>query len=72
MPSNYNPDSVNAVLSRIETKLEDISSELKDIKKTNSRLEGRVSLLEQFKYYLIGFSAFFVIGIEFLRDFFKK
>ena len=72
MPSNYNPDSVNAVLSRIETKLEDISSELKDIKKTNSRLENRVSLLEQFKYYLIGFSAFFVIGIEFLRDFFKK
>jgi len=72
MPSNYNPDSVNAVLSRIETKLEDISNELKDIKKTNSRLEGRVSLLEQFKYYLIGFSAFFVISIEFLRDFFKK
>jgi|TARA_R110000796_G_scaffold241188_1_gene362500 hypothetical protein len=72
MPSNYNPDSVNAVLSRIETKLEDISSELKDIKKNNSRLESRVSLLEQFKYYLIGFSAFFVIGIDYLRDFFKK
>ena len=72
MPSNYNPDSVNAVLSRIETKLEDISIQLKDIKKTNSSLEGRVSILEQFKYYLIGFSAFFVIGIDYLRDFFKK
>ena len=72
MPSNYNPDSVNAVLSRIETKLEDISIQLKDIKKTNSRLEGRVSLLEQFKYYLVGVAAFFILGIDYLRDFFKK
>lgn len=72
MPSNYNPDSVNAVLSRIETKLEDISIQLKDIKKTNSRLEGRVSLLEQFKYYLVGVAAFFILGIDYLRDFFKR
>ena len=39
MAANYNPDNVNAVLSRIETKLEDISGELKEIKKSNSTLE---------------------------------
>jgi prefoldin subunit 5 len=72
MPSNYNPDSVNAVLSRIETKLEDISSELKEIKKSNSTLEKRISILEQFKYYLVGVAAFFVLGIDYVRDFFKR
>lgn len=72
MSTNYNPDSVNAVLSRIETKLEDISGELKEIKKSNSTLEKRVSTLEQFKYYLVGVAAFFVLSIDYVRDFFKR
>lgn len=72
MSANYNPDSINAVLSRIETKLEDISGELKEIKTSNSALEKRISILEQFKYYLVGFSAFLVLSIDYLRDLFKR
>lgn len=72
MSTNYNPDSVNAVLSRIETKLEDISSELKEIKKSNSTLEKRTSTLEQFKYYLVGVAAFFILSIDYVRELFKR
>lgn len=72
MSANYNPDSINAVLSRIETKLEDISGELKEIKTSNSALEKRISILEQFKYYLVGFSTFLVLSIDYLRDLFKR
>jgi len=48
---NYNRDSYNAVFARIEQKLEDISSDIKDIKKTNFHLEKRVGILENYKYY---------------------
>jgi hypothetical protein len=72
MSSNYNPDSINAVLSRIEQKLEDIQDSLKETKDTNKNLEKRVSILENFKYYLVGFAAFFVVSIDWAKDLFRK
>jgi|TARA_R110000744_G_scaffold29912_6_gene71143 hypothetical protein len=48
---SYNPDSYNAVFARIEQKLEDISSDIKEVKKKEHYLEGRVSALENYKYY---------------------
>tara|TARA_Y100000004_G_scaffold34942_1_gene37403 strand:- start:136 stop:360 length:225 start_codon:yes stop_codon:yes gene_type:complete len=68
--SNYNPDSVNAVLSRIEQKLEDISTEIKEIKTSENSLEKRINILENFKYYLLGFAAFFILSVEYLRNLF--
>ncbi len=70
MASNYNPDSVNAVLSRIEQKLEDISTEIKEIKTSENSLEKRINILENFKYYLLGFAAFFILSVEYLRNLF--
>jgi len=68
--SNYNPDSVNAVLSRIEQKLEDISTEIKEIKTSENSLEKRINILENFKYYLLGFAAFFMLSVEYVRNLF--
>jgi len=68
--SNYNPDSVNAVLSRIEQKLEDISTEIKEIKTSENSLEKRINILENFKYYLLGFAAFFILSVEYVRNLF--
>lgn len=48
---SYNPDSYNAVFARIEQKLEDISNDIKEIKKKEHYLEKRVSGLENYKYY---------------------
>lgn len=48
---SYNPDSYNAVFARIEQKLEDISRDIKDVKKKEHYLEKRVSSLENYKYY---------------------
>ena len=70
MASNYNPDSINAVLSRIEQKLEDISTEIKEIKTSENSLEKRINILENFKYYLLGFAAFFILSIEYVRNLF--
>jgi hypothetical protein len=68
--SNYNPDSINAVLSRIEQKLEDISTEIKEIKTSENSLEKRINILENFKYYLLGFAAFFILSVEYIRNLF--
>lgn len=70
MASNYNPDSINAVLSRIEQKLEDISTEIKEIKTSENSLEKRINILENFKYYLLGFAAFFILSVEYIRNLF--
>ena len=70
--SNYNPDSINAVLSRIEEKLETIGSDIKESKKATAAIEKRVSVLEYFKYYLVGFAAFFAISFDWAKDIFRK
>lgn len=48
---SYNPDSYNAVFARIEQKLDDVSSDIKEIKRLNFHLEKRVGVLENYKYY---------------------
>ncbi len=70
MASNYNPDSINAVLSRIEQKLEDISTEIKEIKTSENSLEKRINILENFKFYLLGFAAFFILSVDYVRNLF--
>ena len=60
---NYNRDSYNAVFARIEQKLEDISSDIKDIKKTNFHLEKRVGILENYKYYFSAIIATVTVAV---------
>ena len=63
---NYNRDSHDAVFARIEQKLEDISSDIKDIKKTNFHLEKRVGILENYKYYFTAIVACCTVGVTWL------
>ncbi len=53
----YNPESHNAVFARMEQKLDSIQESVKEIKVNNTTLEKRVSTLENFKFYLIGFTS---------------
>jgi hypothetical protein len=53
----YNPESHNAVFARMEQKLDSIQDSVKEIKVNNTTLEKRVSTLENFKFYLIGFAS---------------
>jgi len=54
----YNSESYNAVLSRIETKLDVISEEMKaekaELREYKKNIYQRISTLENFKYYLMG------------------
>jgi len=53
----YNPESYNAVFARMEQKLDAIQNDVKEIKLDSSKLRERVISLENFKYYLIGFTS---------------
>ena len=54
----YNSESYNAVLSRIETKLDAISEEMKsekvELREYKKSIYQRINTLENFKYYLMG------------------
>ncbi len=52
MSDKYENNSYDAVLSRMEQKLDTISDNIDDIKKSHKDLETRVAGLEYFKYYL--------------------
>jgi len=56
--ADYNPNSYNAILSRIETKLdaltEKIDADAGDLEKFKVVIYKKVEKLEQFKYYLLG------------------
>lgn len=71
MSEEYKPDSYDAVLSRMEAKLDVITADLKDIKENHKTLEKRISILENFKYYLMGMVAIVTIGAEYLFNKFK-
>lgn len=47
---DYNPDSVDAVLSRIETKLNDVLGRME-------AQDKRVGVLEKWRYWMLGASA---------------
>ena len=60
---SYNPDSYNAVFARIEQKLDDVSSDIKEIKKLNFHLEKRVGILENYKYYFSAIIATVTVAV---------
>jgi hypothetical protein len=68
MPEEYSQNSYDAVLSRMEQKLDTISDNIDDIKKSHKDLENRVAGLEYFKYYLAGIVAAFTVGANYLMN----
>ncbi len=68
MSEEYSQNSYDAVLSRMEQKLDTISDNIQDIKKSHKDLENRVAGLEYFKYYLAGIVAAFTVGANYLMN----
>jgi len=68
MSEEYSENSYDAVLSRMEQKLDTISDNIDDIKKSHKDLENRVAGLEYFKYYLAGIVAAFTVGANYLMN----
>ena len=68
MPDQYNNNSYDAVLSRMEQKLDTIAENIDNIKKNQKDLETRVSGLEYFKYYLAGIVAAVSVGANYLMN----
>jgi hypothetical protein len=66
MSDQYNNNSYDAVLSRMEQKLDTIAENIDNIKKSQKDLESRVSGLEYFKYYLAGIVAAVSVGANYL------
>ena len=63
MPEEYRQNSYDAVFSRIEAKLDKISSDVTELKDSNKEVQKRVAALEFFRYYLAGIvAAVSVIG----------
>lgn len=70
---DYNPENHNAVFARIEQKLDSIQQSVKEIKENSSKLSDRVNVLENFKYYLVGFAAILsIFGSYIAKKFFGK
>jgi hypothetical protein len=68
MSDEYNNNSYDAVLSRMEQKLDTIAENIDNIKKNQKDLETRVSGLEYFKYYLAGIVAAVSVGANYLMN----
>jgi hypothetical protein len=57
MPEEYRQNSYDAVFSRMEAKLDKISSDISEMKDQSKEVEKRVAALEFFRYYLAGIVA---------------
>ena len=68
MSDQYNNNSYDAVLSRMEQKLDTIAENIDNIKKGQKDLETRVSGLEYFKYYLAGIVAAVSVGANYIMN----
>lgn len=68
MSEEYNNNSYDAVLSRMEQKLDNIAENIDNIKQSQKDLESRVSGLEYFKYYLAGIVAAVTVGANYLMN----
>ena len=66
MSDKYENNSYDAVLSRMEQKIDTIVENIDGIKKSHADLDKRVSNLEFFKYYLTGMMAIITIGANYL------
>ena len=57
MSEEYRQNSYDAVFSRMEAKLDKISSDIIEMKENGKEVEKRVAALEFFRYYLAGIVA---------------
>jgi hypothetical protein len=57
MSEEYRHNSYDAVFSRMEAKLDKISSDISEMKEQSKEVEKRVAALEFFRYYLAGIVA---------------
>jgi hypothetical protein len=57
MSEEYRQNSYDAVFSRMEAKLDKISSDISEMKEQSKEVEKRVAALEFFRYYLAGIVA---------------
>lgn len=57
MSEEYRQNSYDAVFSRMEAKLDKISSDISEMKEQGKEVEKRVAALEFFRYYLAGIVA---------------
>lgn len=57
MSEEYRENSYDAVFSRMEAKLDKISSDISELKDNSKEVEKRVAALEFFRYYLAGIVA---------------
>lgn len=53
----HNPNSYDSVLSRLEQKIDNIATDVSEIKFSNTDLVKRVTVLEGFKLYIAGVVA---------------
>jgi hypothetical protein len=57
MSEEYRQNSYDAVFSRMEAKLDKISSDISEMKEKSKEVEKRIAALEFFRYYLAGIVA---------------
>ena len=73
MPNHeYNENSYDAVLARIDQKLGVIQADVSEMKASQDTVIGRVSKLENFRYYLMGAIAVFSLGFHYIISKFKN
>lgn len=53
-PVNYNPNDINAVLGGMNTKLDNIEKQVKEINSKIDSHSNRLGTLENFRYLLMG------------------
>lgn len=56
-PVNYNPNDINAVLGGMSNQLETITAQLKEINDKLDKHNERLSVLENFRFLLLGAAA---------------
>lgn len=70
--STYDPNDINAVLSRIEARQQENSSKLDRVIDAIETHHGRLTKLEEFRYWLLGAAAGISAAFSLLGDKIKK
>ena len=70
--NDYNPDSVDATLSRIEERQKDNSIKLDSFCAQMVRMQNEVRELQNWKFYVAGAAAAVGVIVHFIVDFFHK
>lgn len=73
---DYNPNSIDSALSRIETNQQSHTAQLRELKVSfdehKRNIEHRVAKIERWKYWLTGAAAAAGAGVSAVLDIFKK